>query len=624
MGNMARKNIAVFTALPESVLARNMITGVTKQCLKYDYNVFVYASMIHLESELKEYLRGEKKVYDLADLGRMDGVILDMANLAEGKDQGLVAEVRNALKRRPEIPVVTLDIPVDDYPVIPNHNEECLREMARHAIERHGKKRICVLTGQKGYPISESRLGILLDEIKKHGLTVEEEHIIYGDFWYDSGDQLARELLEGKRSMPDAVLCTSDYTAIAILDRLAGSRIRVPEDLLVMGFDTTDEGRCKDTVLSSFGTGDAAMAGAAVDYLRKVMEPGAEIWPYCFDPKTAFHPGGSCGCQPDYRSSMESLRRISYFSSHNSMVESGSSVDFGLLMESYQMENFAAANTPEECIQSIGESAALFRPFREFSLYMREDWLEGTADKRSGQFGRPAKMKKELSVKGSESEGEPCVFYYTAVHFKGDFMGYAILRRALKDGVLLDQVYRTWLRFVNNALEMVRAKRQLMVLSVRDGMTGLYNRRGMETRIREMLERAGKEDALFVAVIDMDGLKAINDTYGHAEGDFGIRVISSAVARTARENEISVRAGGDEFYVMGVGTYEEKDGEERSQEFLNILERLSEGFQKPYAVRASIGYAVEAVSPALNVDAIISKADANMYRAKVAKKIQRF
>ena len=92
--------------------------------------------------------------------------------------------------------------------VIKNRNEVALREMCRHAVNVHGRKKICVLTGPKGIEVADERLKICLEELKDLGITVADEHIVYGDFWYNSGDALGRKIGEGIVSMPDAVLCT--------------------------------------------------------------------------------------------------------------------------------------------------------------------------------------------------------------------------------------------------------------------------------------------------------------------------------------------------------------------------------------------------------------------------------
>lgn len=642
--SMRRRNIALFTALPESVHAKNVITGIAAQCKKYDYNVLVFASMMHLESSWREYLKGEKKIYELPDLNMLDGVILDTANLIENKNRGMISEIRNLLKDREELPVVTLELKEGDYPVIPSRNENILREMVRHLIDAHGIKQFCILTGPKGYDISETRLKILADEIKKHGLTIKEEHIIYGDFWYTSGDRLARELASGRISMPQAVICVTDFAALGLIDRLSALGIRIPEDILVVGFDTTDEGQCSRIILSSFDTADTAMAADAVDVLRNIIDPEKEIYPYAFDEKRAFHPGLSCGCTPDYGSIMKSIRKTAYFTSHNDMIDAEDiSTDFGLLMESYYMETFSAAKNPEDCIRSIAESTYLLQPFKDFTLCLSEKWPDGNAELPTDGYGR---LKRVLCVRQLDdgslaidekpvaadvwdallengTHDEASISYFSSIHFKGDFMGYAVIRRSISGKCLSDQIYRTWLRFVNNALEMIRAKRQLTILSVRDGMTGLYNRRGMHDRLEEMFKQATEGEYLFVAVIDMDGLKTINDTYGHGEGDVCIRIVSSAVAQITGENEICVRAGGDEFYIIGIGVYDENEGIKRAEELKTVIGKIAIGYQKPYTVSASFGCAFEPVTENMNVDSVISRADEKMYKCKVAKNIQR-
>ena len=80
----------------------------------------------------------------------------------------------------------------------------------------HGKRKLCVLTGPNGTPVAENRLAIFLDEIKQHGITVPEEHIRHGDFWYSSGEQLAEDIADGRISMPEAVICASDHMALGL------------------------------------------------------------------------------------------------------------------------------------------------------------------------------------------------------------------------------------------------------------------------------------------------------------------------------------------------------------------------------------------------------------------------
>lgn len=150
-------------------------------------------------------------------------------------------------------------------------------------------------------------------------------------------------------------------------------------------------------------------------------------------------------------------------------------------------------------------------------------------------------------------------------------------------------------------------------------MTGLYNRRGMEARVRSMAAKGGVRDSWLVFVIDMDGLKFINDTYGHSEGDYGIAAVASASGQIARSSEICVRAGGDEFYIIGLGEYNYIDAIVRIEKF-NLALAEENKAEKPYEISASIGFCCEPFSSGADINDVIRLADGRMYESKVERK----
>ena len=312
-----RKTIALLTALPERGHSKRTISGILRQCKKYDYDLCVFCAMGHPDQSLESYIAGENNIFELANLDMIDGLIIDTAQLLidpEGKE---VRSICERLKEKPGLPAVALEVPVEGIPMIPNCDEDVLREMCRHAIEVHGRKKLCLITGHKGNESAEYRVKIFLDEIGRHGLSVAPEHIVYGDFWYTSGDKLADDILSGAVSMPDAVICGSDYMALGLMSKLSMNGIRIPEDIIVIGFDATDEGTCSRITLSSYEPNDANSAANAVDYLRGIIEPDAEILPYESDTAERFRPAMSCGCDPSFLRSATSLRNSLYLQSRN-------------------------------------------------------------------------------------------------------------------------------------------------------------------------------------------------------------------------------------------------------------------------------------------------------------------
>lgn len=638
---MRRKNIALFTAQPEAAHEIRIINGIATQCRKYGYHFSVFSPLTHLEFKRETYVAAEANIFRLMNFDRIDGLILDTVNLVLGEGQHILPELLECLKEHPDLPVVSLEMSIDGLPMIKSDNEMALREMCRHAIEVHGKKNICILTGPKGNEVAEERLNVCIDEIGKAGLSVSEEHIVYGDFWYSGGDALAVKIAKGEISLPEAVLCTSTHMALGLIYRLGVLGINVPKDIIVIGFDTTMEGCCNEVILSAYDAADTLSASQTVDYLRKIIDPEKEIIPYESDVKEMFFPGISCGCTPRIEQSLSAFRRNSYLVAYNSSADNElNEISFGRLMESYCLEEFTASASPEECLEKIGEMIYLLKPFRDYQLCLKEDWLsEGINNGKSypdkmiaalsahmlpnREFDvstRPVAFDtEEMTPLLNDESSEPSIFYYSPIHFEGITFGYSVIRRSLEDPCTLTLVYRTWLRFVNNALEMSRTKKQLFSMSVRDSMTDLYNRRGMTLQLENMLPKDHLGEKIFVAVIDMNGMKKINDTYGHLEGDYCIKVLSSAVKQSALPDEICVRAGGDEFYMIGIGDYDDKTLNTRAEGIRVILQELHSKAQKDYELSASIGMVTEVIDENTNIDAVINRADKKMYEEKVKR-----
>jgi diguanylate cyclase (GGDEF)-like protein len=145
----------------------------------------------------------------------------------------------------------------------------------------------------------------------------------------------------------------------------------------------------------------------------------------------------------------------------------------------------------------------------------------------------------------------------------------------------------------------------------------------MYEKFRQMLASAKEGDSLFVAVADMDGLKYVNDTFGHAEGDFGIKAVSSTLVSVAKPGEICVRSGGDEFFLIGIGKYSEKEEAGRAIAFTEALSKTSEEAGKEYNISASIGCVIFEDCKQISLDNALSEADERMYRYKVKNRRHR-
>jgi two-component system cell cycle response regulator len=105
---------------------------------------------------------------------------------------------------------------------------------------------------------------------------------------------------------------------------------------------------------------------------------------------------------------------------------------------------------------------------------------------------------------------------------------------------------------INRLIREIELMHQLELLSISDGLTGLYNRRFFDTKIFEEVRRAYRQNHdLYLAVIDVDNLKEMNDKYGHIAGDKLLESVGVIIKNCIRENvDWPFRYGGDEFCVI--------------------------------------------------------------------------
>jgi len=105
---------------------------------------------------------------------------------------------------------------------------------------------------------------------------------------------------------------------------------------------------------------------------------------------------------------------------------------------------------------------------------------------------------------------------------------------------------------INRIIREIELMRQLEFLSISDGLTGLYNRRHFDTKIFEEVRRAHRQNHdLFLALLDVDNLKEINDKYGHLAGDKLLKSVGDIITHCIRSDvDWPFRYGGDEFCVI--------------------------------------------------------------------------
>jgi diguanylate cyclase (GGDEF)-like protein len=165
------------------------------------------------------------------------------------------------------------------------------------------------------------------------------------------------------------------------------------------------------------------------------------------------------------------------------------------------------------------------------------------------------------------------------------------------------------------AMKQAILDRELRRLALTDDLTCLFNRRGFFAAATQQLKHAiRKSERLLLFFCDVDGLKQINDTFGHEEGDLTLIRVADALEKSFRSSDIVARLGGDEFVVLALET------NERCEEMIQrrVMRSVKNGrpLASGCALSLSIGVARFDPKHAVSLGDLMCQADKAMYEQK--------
>jgi len=158
---------------------------------------------------------------------------------------------------------------------------------------------------------------------------------------------------------------------------------------------------------------------------------------------------------------------------------------------------------------------------------------------------------------------------------------------------------------------------QLDYLAHRDTLINLPNRRGFMRELERLIDRARRYDhGAAMLFVDLDGLKMINDTFGHRAGDEALIQVAEMLSKGVRRSDVVARIGGDEFAVLLENASEESAHETaaRLEDIICSCEFTHDGDALPLSVAIGVGMIDGDDEP----NAVMDRADEEMYRRKAA------
>ena len=625
-----KKRIAVLGNGWSNEAQLEAVNGMKKYEGPEDFDIYLFTSYASYTESENMNRDGNLNIYELAHLEDYDGLVI-FSNFLNSVE----AAVRYAKKAsKLGIPVISVGMEIEGASFLGIDNEPGMRELVTHIVEEHGVKRIIFIGGTEDHVDSLERLRVTREVLESHGLTLAPEDTYFSDWGNIKTSHIVDSTLD---NMPDAYVCANDIMALATITRLNKAGFRLPDDVIVTGFDNVSAGKLFYPALTTISMSYEEIGRIACQMIYESIKSG-DISPKKRFVPSVFVKGESCRCsgELDYRAIRDEFCRDEYYIrislGHISRIER---------TLFYGISEASGYDDMKQKLTSFYTAAHNYEG-KDYYILLDKNYLTDLKSSESeileNCYDRPLSAVVALNDgKASDAEpkdrydiipgyvkkdGERKVFLFIPLHNEQYNFGYIALTDKCQL-ISIDYSLFYYIERIQQAMILLRvnlqlneANRELTMLYDKDPMTGLFNRFCYEKKAVPLFEQSIKDHtSMVIMFLDINYMKKINDLYGHIQGDLAILTVTDAIKRSTGEDWLTIRYGGDEFLIIGADCTEEKAAQVKDS-ITDILDRSNKSGTRPYDITVSCGYVLTDPGSGISLQDYIRDADVLMYEIK--------
>ncbi|MCQ2417220.1 MAG: GGDEF domain-containing protein [Oscillospiraceae bacterium] len=633
--------IAVIASGIDEEYQQSILRGIHRYAAQHQVNIAHFIAFGGILSN-PDYDQGEYNIFELPEFSKFDGAIL-LSNTFSGElAESLYQKIQAA-----GIPAVSIDRELGDFYHIGIHNATAMEQIIRHMIEKHGVKRLNFISGPDDNTENMERFAAYTKVLQEYHIPLEPERVYHGTFRAKDGRRAVKYFMQSQLEFPQAIICANDTMAISAVIAMEEQGICVPDDVLVSGFDNIYNARHFSPALTTVER-PLMQSGALACELICRHCAGEELERvHQLNAVPIF--SESCGCSESDGEDITVYKKHSYqrmeatardISRHNQMACA-----------------LVACDTFDQYIRSL-KQFVLKAGCEEFYLCLNDNWHTKQIHHENGYTG--VLPSETYTTKGYCNRMQMPIAYYDGrfhnqesftsddilprlriesdrvrkmyfipLHFREHCMGYFVIVNS--EFPLSSAMFHAWSISISNSLENFRkllcldeVVQELDKLYAIDSLTGIYNRNGFKRSSGLIFRKCIEEQrTVMVMFADMDGLKSINDNFGHKAGDHAIRSIATILQEACLDDEITCRFGGDEFFIFGVDYSEEKAVQLRNR-IQRALDICNQHSGREYQLSVSLGACITVPKPDSTVFQLITIADNKMYEEKKKKSLSKY
>lgn len=633
-----------------------LIRGIQKFCKEFNHQLFVFPiNAKHSDKYGFEYRHGGIK--GLITSFNLDGLILSSASLTSFMDE---KEFLEDIENLAPLPVVHVGLEIEGANCVTSDSEDAFKRMINHLILKHKKNNFLLLTSHDNNIDSRNRTKWFNDVLRENNISISKNHIINCDFNKNHAKLNIKNYVLNNGVDFDCVVCLNDSMAVGAIKGLEDCYVKVPDDVLVTGFDNYKGATYSLPTLTTINPQLVEQGYSAGLLLNDIMN-GKSLSVHKKIKSTELF-RSSCGCL-----STEKFL-VDYIDKDNNEVNF-------TLEEITDLIHNNPGNISTELYslhQLTQSSMTVVNLKKLFSLlpdYIERISLKGMAifiydhpkkySPNSGGFTTPDKAKRIFSYElgtGKANTDElvinPCKNMLPEGTFNREFesivvyslfetqlqYGYILVPLTEKDMLYYEVVLELFSKEITSAIRLDNEEKEnlklessnsklkkysskLSILSTTDELTQINNRRGFLTAAEKAIKETISKNKIGMLIFcDMDGMKAINDTYGHDAGDRAIKSEVEVLQRACRSSDIIGRLGGDEFavYVEGMDYLGFESFKNR---IINETKYINDRNREDFNISMSLGSSEVTVNNC-DISKLLIQADKELYIAKKKRYMQ--
>ena len=616
--------IAVCVARIHMWEQEKLVRALCESARAQDYDVMVFNISTKLDMNTN-HGNGELRVFYNIPFDHISALVILTESI---RNEEVCIKLANRAKKK-NVPVISIDHNMPDCFNISMAYSSSFEQVVRHVVEYHKCKEINFIAGFDNNEFSDDRIDVFKQVLQENGIAFRKEYLAYGQFWEGPAREIAENWVNkwksGEQRRPEAIICANDIMAITVSNVLQNHGIKIPEEIIITGFDGLELGQCCTPKLTTAKDDTEQVGHHAVKMITECLS-GEVTKPY--DVEIPFHVvyRESCGCEAlSWHNLSEEIMHWYTKSGAIRNLSNDLFMMMNLLSEGHSLQQMAEKLREYRWIipadnMVICVNSNFYRDTDIDEDENTDDYIT-LVEIRGGEYSVPL----EVLSKGTEVDRLSWVRQDTGLelvvplHWQTEDYGFMIISQDLSK---ID--YGAFYEFtmsMDQVFGSVHKQAQLYSLYVRDPLTSLYNRRGFYEEIENRMRLLGdKSKTLFIASVDMDRLKCVNDNFGHQEGDYAICSIGSLLENVVQDrNGICARFGGDEYMVAMLDETIKSDIDfyQRYNDVLQQhIDNLNVNSGKPYKMGASCGIVWREIKAAEEIEDLINAADAKMYADK--------